>query len=208
MLICFVLGLICHKSDNSLKIIILLLFISILTEVIVYMMYYVLNMKKEYLMIYHIYIPIEYLLLSSYFYFNIKNEFVKELIQYSIILFYCICVLSSILFFNEERFCDFPGYILCLSGGFLMIWCIFSLYEIRPTDQAELFQSPLFWICVGIFIYYSVSVPFNVTYDFFYKNDQTLAKFLNKLINKGANYILYICFSTAFLCSNRLRKYT
>ena len=59
----------CNKGNKSLKLFPLLLSIAVLTEGIVNVAYFALGYTKEqYQPIYHVYIPIEYTLLASYFY--------------------------------------------------------------------------------------------------------------------------------------------
>lgn len=102
----------------------------------------------------------------------------------------------------------FPGDNLNLAGTILIIWSIVALFTIKPMENIYIYRLPVFWISVGFLVYYTGNFFHNFIYEYLKASGPDLAEALNDIINKGSNDILYICLSMAFICSDRLTKYT
>lgn len=202
--ICLILSIFCHKSDKSLNIFPLLLGVSLIVEIAVDVMYFLLNCKNEYNIIYHIYIPIEYTILAYYFYLNNKDQIVKKFIILSVPLF---VLASSVLSISVISTTEFPGLNFNFSGILLIIWSLITLFSIPPVNNQNITRIPVFWICVGILIFHPGIFFFNGVYEYIQHKNSSLAQQLHLLIIKSLNYILYLCFIVAFLCSQRMKKY-
>jgi len=193
----FILSFKSLKYDKSMRIFPLLLFLSLTTEAIVYLMFFALEKKPQFYVIYHIYILIEYSLLCYFFQLNTKNSSLRKIIKYSIPLFIITSTAISIF----TGYYIYPGHNLNLAGFLIIIWTTITLFNIEPQENLSLFHLPLFWISIGVLTYYSGSFFFNGVYQYFIENNSELAKGLNGWINKGLNYVLYTCFSIAFICT-------
>ncbi len=204
LLLAFVLSIWCKKSDRPLAIFPVLLFFSVLAEATVYVLVFVFQFKPQFLVIYHIYIPIEYALLSLYFAQTINGRYTQVIYIVMLIVVLSLCILLS---FTGGLF-KYPGMNLNVAGIALIAWSIMTLFTIKPMVNTAIYKIPVFWISVGFLIYYCGSFFHNFIYEYLKGNESKLAESLNDLINKGSNDVLYICLSVAFLCSNRLTKST
>lgn len=201
--ICLLLSLFTYKADNSLKIFPSLLGLSLTTEILVDILYFILEYKKEYNIIYHIYIPIEYAFISYFFYLN--NNKIKKYIEISIPLFILISGLISGIVISIT---DFPGLNFNLSGLLLILWSVITLFSVPPTANISITKLPVFWICIGILVFHAGIFFFNGVYEYIQQKNSLLAQQLHRLTIKSLNYIMYICFSIAFICSHRMKKYS
>lgn len=203
--VAFVISLMTYKSfkdDKSLKVFPILLGISILTEAIVNILHYV--YYENYTFIYHLYLPVEYSFLAYFFYHNNHNKLTKYIISLSIPFYFLLSATISLGWISIDRF---PGFNFALEGIILIIWSIITLFSIQPILNVPITRLPIFWICLGILIFHSGSFFFVGVFEYLLSKNSGLAYQLHRIIIKGLNYILYICFSTAFICSNQMKKF-
>jgi len=204
LLVSFLLSVWSIKTDRSIGVLTSLIGLSILTEITVYVMYYKLELKPEFYIAYHIYIPFEYSLLSYYFLLHITDVTARRIMQTSIPLF----VITSVIISFYKGTHVYPGINLNLEGVLIIIWTTIALFSIKPSGKTSIFHLPIFWVSVGVLVYYSGGFFFNFIYQYLTEGQSEVAKSLNAFINKGLNCFLYISFIVAFICSNRLRKYS
>jgi hypothetical protein len=200
LLISFILSVFAARTkDKSLLVFPFLIFLSILTEVLVYTLH---NYKLYYNIIYHIYVPLEYVLISSYFILNSKNLITKKIITYSIPVYILICLSLSI----QSSFQKHPGLQINLEGLLLITWSVITLFSIEVKMNTIITSLPVFWICVALLIYHSGIFTFTGIYNYISENKSLLGNKLNLYIIQMSNYLLYICLSIAFICSLRTKK--
>jgi hypothetical protein len=140
----------------------------------------------------------------GYIFYQLNNQkIVKRGISFFVplsVLGYCITYLvdskSPAYFFNN----------LIISGFFIATFALISLY-IKFTDDEEilLISEPIFWIAVGVSLFYSgVSITFSLR-DFIYENN--LSIFGMKLyhsVPELLSMVLYTSISIAlFLCRQK-----
>lgn len=205
LIISLVLSLVCRKSDSSLRVFPWLLSASLVTELVVHYLRYVLHLKPQHLVAYHVYIPLEYGLLCWYLYQNADSRWLKQSILYSIPVFVVYSVVLSVWITSVYVV---PAANFNTEGILIIIWALAVLFTLPVRDHLSIFQLPLFWICVGLLLFYAGSFMFMGVFNYLLTKESALAIQLNRIINKGLNYILYGCFSYAFLCSHRLGKST
>lgn len=197
------LGFWSRKPDPDLRIIMWLLLFSVITESIVYVLAIVLKLKPEYFAVYHIYVPLEYLLLSYFFSKKIDWKYSRSI--FFLLAIVIIALNFWLTFFVGDPF-SYPGKNLNVSGFFLIAWSSAALFFIKPQANKSIYSFPIFWISIGFLIYYSVSFFHNFIYGILFTSRVELAEALNDIINKGANDVLYICISIAFICSHQQTK--
>jgi len=204
LILCLLISLFTYKQSKSLKIFPLLLCLSLITEITVDFMYFLLNYDNEYNIIYHIYIPLEYSFLSYFFYLNNSHQ-VKKYIEVSIPLF---ILASGLISGFVISITDFPGLNFNLAGTLLILWSVITLFSVQPTANVSITSLPVFWICIGILVFHTGIFFFNGVYEHIQQKNSLLAQQLHRLTIKSLNYIMYICFSIAFICSHRMKKYS
>ncbi len=199
----FSIGIAKHAKD--LRLFPFLLLAALMTELTAYLIYYTTWLKPYRFTIYHFYIPIEYAILSYYFAEQRIPSRIKRLILTSIPVFVIISLVHT---FYGDNLIKFPGINLNLSGFLIMLWSVIVLFRVEPSLAISLYKLPLFWISVGVLIYYAGGFLFNALYSYLLSNRYELSNSLNGLINKGLNYVLYLCFIYAFVCARPMKKYS
>jgi hypothetical protein len=180
-----------------------LLPVALLTEIVYHT--YKLLYKVKYIFIYHAYIPFEYAMLAYFFYVNSSSGVFKKFIFYSVPAF----VLSSAYISIYVVYLDkLPVLNFNFEGILLICWSLITLFSIQPTANLSITRLPVFWVCVGILIFHPGIFLFNGVYDHIRRRNPVLADELHQLTNLNLNCIMYICFSIAFICSNRMKKYS
>lgn len=117
--------------------------------------YYLLHYKvsREYFLLnIRVYILTEYALLSLFFFFVFKNRFVKRLLLFSIIPFSVFCILNY-MHSEKATFNNKPLLVEFLL--FIIIIAYFFFEKMRVVTRTPLYQSITFWLCVGLFIYFT-----------------------------------------------------
>lgn len=134
---------------------------------------YVIKSKTFYLINIRVYVLIEYMIFA-YFLFNIyKKKIAKNIIIYSIIPFF-LFALSDYLSSGKNTFSTNP-----LIAEFLafMIFIIYFFYEKMQTVVLyPLYQTISFWICVGLFLYFTGNFFFLI-----FTKSSTDKQFVNQL---------------------------
>ena len=132
---------------------ILLAFISSTSLYVVYFK----DSKLSYFVLVRIYIAVEYLTLILYFAFLVKNKLFKKIIIFSVIPFWCYCIYNYYVS-DPNTFNNYPS-LLEFSVFILVI--IFYFYEkMNVVSNIPLFKSISFWLCVGLFIYFTGNLFF------------------------------------------------
>lgn len=189
---------------TSMKVFPIVLSISWITEVVVSISYYVFCVEQKFNVLYHIYIPIEYSLLAYFFSLSTKMPTLKKNILLSIPIYLMTSLILSVFILS---FYEFPGLNFNIEGILLILWSLIILFNLQPIYEFSILKAPIFWICLGILIFHTGMFLFNGVFNYLFKLNSPLAKQLFQLVNKNLNFLLYICFSIAFVCSHQMKKY-
>lgn len=133
----------------------------------------VFHSKIGYLSILKIYVIIEYSIFSIFLYNLYENTKAKKIIFYSIFPF---LIFATINFLNTDKssFDNKPSIIEFLA---FIIFIIYFFYEkMKTVFMYPLYQSISFWICVGLFLYFTGNFFFFLFTN--YSNDKV---FLNQM---------------------------
>jgi hypothetical protein len=200
LFLCFLLSFMANrKADKSMIIFPFLLFTSIMAELSVYLIH---AHKGNYSLVYHIYVPLEYLLFAYYFYLNNRSQLAKKLILYSMPVYLVASITYSIIASVHIH----PGFQINLEGFFLILWAILSLFSLEAKEGNKINALPIFWICVAVLIYHSGIFTYTGIYNYIIEQKSSLGAKLNLYILQISNYILYICLSIAFICSHQTKR--
>ena len=193
----------CKKNDPAIRIFPWLLSVSLLTELIVNILYHVYH--TEYNFIYHIYLPIDYCFLAIYFIKTNNKKWIKHLILVSILLY---AILSVFISYSVTPLNQHPGLSFNIEGALLITWSILTLFSVDVNPAVSISKQPVFWICFGLLLFHAGIFFFNFVYAYIDTHKSDMANELHQLVIKNLNYCLYIFFSVAFLCSERMPKST
>lgn len=201
ILISLVLSIFSYKKDKALYLFPFLLSAALLSDLgATVLKHYGIN----FFFLYHIYLPLEYGFLAYYFYLTINKSFVKKIILYSIPLF---TILSVVFSFTIVGIKEYPNWQTLIECILLIIWVVIALFPIETKEGTSILTAPMFWICIGVLIYQCGIFTYTGMFNYLFKSKIEL---LNKLrpYQIGFNYILYLSYSIAFICSHRTKKYT
>jgi hypothetical protein len=200
---CFAFSLAASKdSIPGLMYLRLLLFAGLVTEVTVEILQW---LHKEENGPYHVYIPVEYILLVLFYVENTSRARLPAILKLSIPIY----VLSSLgLSYFYYHFSSYPSLIYNFSCLLNVIWIVHLIFEINPSEHTSLTQLPLFWIFSSLLIFYSGIFFFNGAYNYLISRQAQLASMLRTYINICLNYLLYLLLIYAFICSIRMKKYS
>ncbi len=203
--IAFGFGLSIYKYNKSLWILLGLMALGLLTEYIVEFNKHLENKVNENV-IYNIYVPLEYIFYTSFFYFINSDSLVKKSIKTSIPIF--IIIVFTILNISNTNSNELQSYIYMLGGVLTIFLSIWSLFLIKPIKNIKFIEHPLFWFCTGFIIFYSCILPFTFIQNHLENIDSKTLKKVSNIIQKGANIILYAIIIIGFICSNRMQKHS
>ncbi len=178
--------------------------LTLLTEGSMAFVYYMLHQPAP-LILYHIYQPASYCLYALFFaeYFQVPWQ--RVVVMATIPAY----VLSAGLISWQVTGADlYPGLNYNIEGLLLISLSVVTLFSLRVEPQVSILRLPVFWICCALLVFHSGIFFFNFLFPRMLVNNQQLARRLQDLVIQNLNYLLYLGFSVAFLCSHRIRKYS
>lgn len=112
---------------------------------------YVFKSRIFYFYIIRSYTIVEYLLFAKFLYHVYNNSIAKKIIYYSVFPFIFYCIIDFVS--NKSSFSNYPSLIEFLA---FISFIIYFFYEkMKTVVQYPLYQSISFWICVGLFLYFT-----------------------------------------------------
>jgi hypothetical protein len=114
--------------------------------------YSIFKSKILYQGIVRVYVIVECICFSAFFYYLYKKNIAKKIILYSAVPLLLFCFFNLFMFFrgninNNTLIIEFLFFILAISYYFFEKMKVITNYPI--------YQSISFWICVGLFIYFT-----------------------------------------------------
>ncbi len=111
----------------------------------------ILKSKPLYFNVIRVYTIVEYVLFAIFLNQLYKNKLAKKIVLYSIIPFVIFCILNYMS--NGSKFSSYPLLTEFLA---FIVFIIYFFYEKMKTEVVNpLYQSITFWICVGLFLYFT-----------------------------------------------------
>ena len=193
MLVCFIASLQNLKND-SIRLLSVLLFVSIVTEILVE--YSGKDGRHYYL--YHPFSLIEYSIVTLIVRRNILNRGIRKLMLLSVPLFFTI---ASLIYFKVQQGTEYPSLIGTIENSALTIWSLIGLFSIDPKEPTPLLHRTFFWFCLAFLVYYSGTIAVNGVYNYLLKTKSQDAKILYSIINSIFNYLLYGFLTTGIILS-------
>lgn len=184
-----------RKIDKENKIFLPIIFLAIVTQFVGDILQ---SRGISHYFIFHIYIPIEYILLCIYYLTLIENKIVRLLIAGSAAIFFLFNLLYYILD-NKAFFApSFSSFVV--SAVLLSFWIICFFVELfQKEEKIYLLSYSAFWVNTGNLLFYAGCLFVMGLYFTLLEKDRVLAgKML--YINYTLNLILYIMYLIAFTC--------
>lgn len=187
----FILGVIRFGvlSWNS-KIILILLFITIISELIAT---FLSKSGSSNILVYHIFMPLEFSILCLAF----KNQVSRILIDAFIVIFIGFSFFNSLFIQNFRS--EFNSNAFVLYCILVLILSVIFLFNLLKMDGENSFKDyPLFWISIGFTLFCLVNLFILGTHNVLAENNKLLARIFTN-IRFISNYFLYLLFIPAFL---------
>ncbi len=173
--------------------ILLLLSITVVVEIRGYYSLYYLNKPDR--LVYAIFQPLEYILISLFFIQIIDNEYLKKVILISIPL----VIILLISLFQLEKVGGLKGYydFLLVALG-VNSWGILYMYQLLTKDiEKNLLSNPSFWISTAILFFHTSAFVLMGLIIYLYQINQEIAQSVFS-INHLLNIIYYSLITYAF----------
>jgi len=157
-------------------------------------------LKSGFEWIYHLFNPIEYSVLCSYYLKACNVSRLKGTVAWSIPVFILFSLFISCFLYH---FKSLPALNINVEGCLLFIIFTHLLFSLEVHINIFIYTIPDFWISVGILIFFGgVFVLFGL-YSKLHYLDKIRTLELFDIITKPLNIILYSCFITGLIYSIR-----
>lgn len=200
-IIAFLVGLYVYKYHKGLWILVGLMALGLVTEGLVEWNKHSQSVSENF--IYNLYIPLEYFMYAFFFYRMNTSKLLRRSVLISLPVFLLIVIYFTDLSLPDTHF---SSVIYSISGFLIVGWSIWSLFEAKPIKGVRFRAHPMFWICMGLLIFYAASAPFNSLMNYLQTNYEMTHVVLSIIIQKGMNILLYLFITIGFLCSHQMRK--
>ena len=153
--------------------------------------------KVDFTWMYHLFVVVEYSLISWYF-SNIVDKKFRKVILGSIPFFVLVSLSISYWMYG---FRSFPGMNINTEGILVSIISSYTLLNLPDaTKYNRMVQHPDFWICFGWMAFFTGTFLLHGLYSYLHGLDRMQALELFTWINRPLNIVLYSCLITGFLC--------
>lgn len=158
------------------------------------------NLKIDFLFIYNIFIPIEFVFYISLLRSELKSKMIRKIAMQSNWFF---CIIGAInLFFLQEYF-EY-NYLYMLRCVIFIVFIAYYFYELYDSDEVfSITQIPTFWISIGFFVFCVSTFLIMGFNSMMSKIDFELTNSVYQSIIVSLNILLYGTFIVASLCTQK-----
>lgn len=148
------------------------------------------------LWVYHIFIPIQFILVTYSYWLELRLGFMKIIIW----IFPMASVLVSLLGQNSKL----PSYAITLSSILYILWGLLFFRELLiQFNKDSVFSYPLFWISLGWLQFGAMNLFAFGIFNYFTQNRFVELISIFKNFRIGSNWILYSYYCVAFLSKQK-----
>ncbi len=143
-------------------------------------------------------IPLEILFFISLFYRTFSTRSLKRL-SIIVAFIYMACWFSEM--FLLPKVSSFWVGALSYTVGIvtLLVLILSYLFKLSSSDEIVFIKhNMMFWVCMGLFVFYAFSLPFYGMYNYLYKHHYNFYLTYSNIIF-FLNYIMYGLFTLAFI---------
>ncbi len=161
------------------------------------------NYNRSNLWIYNAFFIMRYLFTITFFLCIIKSIFFKKIIK-KITVFLTVFSVINYLFIQTPF--QINSHTIILANVLLISVSLSFFNEIYEIKKgSKLYSIPEIWIVLGVFIYYTGTLPFFILFNsLINSNSPMLNSFL--FINDTLNVVMYSLYLTAYLCRPQILK--
>ncbi|MFA6083624.1 hypothetical protein [Mucilaginibacter sp.] len=144
---------------------------------------------------------IEFTFFFYLFYVNLINKRLKNIVV-CLSLIYLAFSAFNLLYIQKVEI--FNSYSMVLGTIFAMLFVFMYFYDLfEKNEPLQLIRNPMFWISIGIFLFYLGDFTFNLMQPYLQENNLKRESRLFRLINNNLIVFEYVCFSIALIICTR-----
>lgn len=148
------------------------------------------------LWVYHIFIPIQFMLVTYSYWVELRLGFMKVTIW----VFPMVSILVSLFIQNNKL----PSYAITFSGILYILWGLLFFRELLiQVSKDSVFSYPLFWISLGWLQFGAMNLFAFGLFNYFIQNRFTELVPIFKNFRIGSNWVLYSYYCAAFLSKQK-----
>lgn len=181
---CFV----CYVRTWRNNVLTILLGLSLFTELIVNISWYILN--TNYHAIYKLYIPFELAIVLVWF----NNQKIKLLSSRLLSRLFIGYIVTSMLYYLlvAESWEAFPGGLYNLSGLIIIFCAMVYLFSVHAHSTSDLLNKGAFWIALSFILFYTGIFTTNLVYNYFDISSSDISRNLRVYLTKSFNIVFYL----------------
>lgn len=150
--------------------------------------------NKQFL-VFHLYQPIEYIILGLLYYRLIINKKIKRILLFSIPIYVLFCIVISL---TKQPITELDTYAFNTEAILLIIVTSIYLLQIANKEiETSMYMNPLFWVSLGLLVFYAGTFFQMGLHNLIKSGNPDLAKKLY-IINYFLNYLMYLLFCVGF----------
>jgi hypothetical protein len=181
-------GLALRSGKPYVRIVFLYLVLDLLTMVLSLSLTTIWRVDNN-LFLFHIYTPLEYMVICLFFLETLSDRMVKKIVGWSIPFFIALSIVFS-LFVQKVR--ENNSYINIIESILIICWTLLFFKEVLQLRQATvLYKYPLFWVSGGILVYFTETMVINGLLAYMVRHSMELAR-LTYRISFMFKYLLYL----------------
>jgi hypothetical protein len=195
-------GLALKTKESYIRILFLYLLVILVTTLLAIFVVNGLKMESN-LFLFHFFTPVEYTLICLLYNEVLSGAVVRRAIRISIPVFIVTSVLFSLF---VQRFRDNNSYIVIIECVLIICWTLFFFREVLLYREADvLHRYPLFWIGLGILVYFTETMVIDGLMDYMIKHSMGLARRAYG-ISYMFKYLLFLSLTLGAWCRIGLKK--
>ncbi|MFT3946099.1 MAG: hypothetical protein QM763_03915 [Agriterribacter sp.] len=142
-------------------------------------------------------IPFQFIFFFWLFYKWFQNPAKKKLAVAGFII-YTLSLATDFFYFRDKQLWFF-SFSYITGNVFLLVLTLFFLFDFIRSEQILYYRSNMmFWVCIGLLIFYLGSLPLFGLWNTLAKNYPAIFNaYWMILIN--LNYLMYLCFTISFI---------
>tara|TARA_B100000929_G_C15491749_1_gene414681 strand:+ start:363 stop:1103 length:741 start_codon:yes stop_codon:yes gene_type:complete len=152
------------------------------------------------------YLIISFVVYILYFYWNISNQKIKQIIKIGLIFYVIICVFNLIF---SDVFFKSNSIVTYLLGSLFLVGVIFYYYfEVLLSDKILSIKSEIsFFISFPALLFFLTTTPIIIYYKYFNNKSPAFVE-LSQMVLITLNIFMYSSYSIAFLSlANKKKKF-
>lgn len=159
--------------------------------------------QEENAWLYNAFILPEFMMYAWFFY---QIIYLKNIRRVIFLFFIFFPVFWFFTIYLKYGFKTFDSNIIVAGAFFTVFMGIGYYYQLLASEKlVRLSRHTEFWIATGMIIFYSCQLPFFGLLNYLYTYHKELAKNLVSVL-QGADSIMYLLFTYAFLCQQPVKK--